>query len=329
MATLDYYTIREHIPAPIVLPNTEPLHSIMQQIEKTGEFRILQSSLMEHGWAVDINLHDPVTPGPHIKYPHYHDFFELIYVYKGEMHTIVNQKEDILLNPKQLLLMNPDTRHVLNCNDSNAVIYNIMIQQDFVEKQLLNIIDKDYTIFHFFFHSTYHDEMIKNYLVFPIDPEMEQYIHALILEHFDRKPFYKQMVVANLILVLGQIARIHKNQVTEQNHQLIQSGKLPEILQYIQLNYATVNLASMAEQFHYSEAHLSRMIKKQTGKTFSEILSDIRFQIAENYLCQSDLGVETIAEMVGYQNVSNFFRNFKQKYHCSPKEYRSQHRASR
>ena len=49
---------------------------------------------MEHGWAVDINLHDPVTPGPHIKYPHYHDFFELIYVYKGEMHTIVNQKED-------------------------------------------------------------------------------------------------------------------------------------------------------------------------------------------------------------------------------------------
>ena len=43
MATLDYYTIREHIPAPIVLPNTEPLHSIMQQIEKTGEFRIFKA----------------------------------------------------------------------------------------------------------------------------------------------------------------------------------------------------------------------------------------------------------------------------------------------
>ena len=67
------------------------------------------------------------------------------------MHTIVNQKEDILLNPKQLLLMNPDTRHVLNCNDSNAVIYNIMIQRDFVEKQLLILLIRiiQFSIFSF------------------------------------------------------------------------------------------------------------------------------------------------------------------------------------
>ena len=41
-------------------------------------------------------------------------------------------------------------------------------------------------------------------------------------------------------------------------------------LQYIQHNYQTLTLASLAEFFHYSEPHLSTLIKQNTGKNFEK-----------------------------------------------------------
>ncbi|MEH7495145.1 helix-turn-helix transcriptional regulator, partial [Neobacillus niacini] len=94
------------------------------------------------------------------------------------------------------------------------------------------------------------------------------------------------------------------------------------ILQYIQTNYRKVSLKSLAELFHYSEAHLSVLIKKNTGLNFNTIIKKLKMTSALDYIENTDFSIEDIAERVGYISVDHFSRTFKKYYSKSPQQYR-------
>lgn len=98
-----------------------------------------------------------------------------------------------------------------------------------------------------------------------------------------------------------------------------------EILKDMAQNFSQgVSLNSLAEKYHYSVAYLSRMIKKETGFSFSEILNSIRLaQAAE--LLQKDCGKISMAgEMAGFSDQKYFSQVFKKAFGVSPGEFRKQ-----
>nr|WP_317426845.1 response regulator [uncultured Blautia sp.] len=98
-----------------------------------------------------------------------------------------------------------------------------------------------------------------------------------------------------------------------------------EILKDMAQNFSQgVSLNSLAEKYHYSVAYLSRMIKKETGFSFSEILNSIRLaQAAE--LLQKDCGKISMAgEMAGFSDQKYFSQVFKKAFRVSPGEFRKQ-----
>lgn len=98
-----------------------------------------------------------------------------------------------------------------------------------------------------------------------------------------------------------------------------------EILKDVAQNFSQgVSLNSLAEKYHYSVAYLSRMIKKETGFSFSEILNSIRLaQAAE--LLQKDCGKISMAgEMAGFSDQKYFSQVFKKAFGVSPGEFRKQ-----
>ena len=46
------------------------------------------------------------------------------------------------------------------------------------------------------------------------------------------------------------------------------------ILSYIQANYATVTQAELAQQFHYSERQISRIVQSCMGMTYNQLILD-------------------------------------------------------
>ncbi len=113
------------------------------------------------------------------------------------------------------------------------------------------------------------------------------------------------------------------------NHYLSETGtavevdeRFQEMMNYIQTNYKTVTLESLAEKFYLSVPYLSRYIKEKSGRTFSAILTDIKMQRARNMLKSEGITVEQIAEKAGYPSVEHFSRQFKKLYGISPVEYR-------
>ena len=72
-----------------------------------------------------------------------------------------------------------------------------------------------------------------------------------------------------------------------------------------------------------SRWHLSKLLNKQEGKTFSEVLNGIRVVKAKELLRDPALRIADIAEMVGFLDVAHFSRVFKKITGVSANEYRN------
>ncbi len=83
----------------------------------------------------------------------------------------------------------------------------------------------------------------------------------------------------------------------------------------------SIGLEELAASCGLSPGHLSRLLKKETGSTFTELLHHIRIGEAVRYLCSSNLKVYEIAEKVGFENPAYFYQIFKRVTGVSPKDY--------
>lgn len=84
-----------------------------------------------------------------------------------------------------------------------------------------------------------------------------------------------------------------------------------------------VGLASTAAVFFISPGHLGRLMKKETGLTFVEYLTDIRMKKAELLLKMTDLKGYEIGEQVGITDPHYFSVLFKKTMGRSMNEYRT------
>lgn len=98
---------------------------------------------------------------------------------------------------------------------------------------------------------------------------------------------------------------------------------IEEIVTYLHANYSdNVNLSSVSDIFFLNPDYLSRMFKSETGYNFNEYLNKVRMDAAIKLLKRDDLNMNHISQMVGYGNVTYFFKRFKSIYGCTPTEYK-------
>lgn len=85
--------------------------------------------------------------------------------------------------------------------------------------------------------------------------------------------------------------------------------------------------ASAAKALGLSERTLQRRLKEE-GRTFGEILDEVRRELAMRYLSEPSLAVFEIAFMLGYAETSSFHRAFKRWTNEGPTEFRARLRGS-
>lgn len=83
-----------------------------------------------------------------------------------------------------------------------------------------------------------------------------------------------------------------------------------------------MTLEQIAAKFHYTPEYTSRLIKSTTGKTFTQILQQVRLEKAQVLLQDTNLSIANIANQIGYETPEHFIRIFKKQMHLTPTEYR-------
>jgi two-component system response regulator YesN len=118
-------------------------------------------------------------------------------------------------------------------------------------------------------------------------------------------------------------------QMTIQNH-AEQSSQLGHItkkaLQLIEEKYNNNNLtlSSVAEMVYVNSVWLSHLLKVKTGKTFLEIVTELRMNRAKELLQDVSLKAYEVAERVGYKDTEYFTKQFKKHTGKTPTEFRNQ-----
>lgn len=99
-------------------------------------------------------------------------------------------------------------------------------------------------------------------------------------------------------------------------------NKKQQILDFLNENYKKkITLPELASATYFSVTYLSQYIHKQFGKTFSELVNEIRLEHALSELKAGKQSLIQIALDNGFSNASSFTRNFKKEYGKLPSEY--------
>jgi len=110
----------------------------------------------------------------------------------------------------------------------------------------------------------------------------------------------------------------------EKNPRTVKSlDKMKIIFKYIENNYMhKITIAEIAAQVEYSESHFMRYFKETMGTSFIDCLKEYRLTMAARLLLASDASILSIAEEVGFDNLSYFNRAFKKQYGMTPSNFR-------
>ena len=105
------------------------------------------------------------------------------------------------------------------------------------------------------------------------------------------------------------------------------SRRIQKITSFIQDNlHNEIRIKEVAGMVNMSETAFSHFFKKQTQRSFTDYLTDIRIGYAARELIDSEKTISEICYQSGFNNISNFNRTFKKKRGVTPSDFRSQQR---
>lgn len=99
---------------------------------------------------------------------------------------------------------------------------------------------------------------------------------------------------------------------------------LARMSEYVRKHLANpdLNLKTVAAATYLSPNYLTHWLRKETGKTFSELVLERRMHMARTLLLNSNRAVGEIAAMCGFADEAYFSRRFRQAHGLPPGQFR-------
>lgn len=283
-----------------------------------GVFVIDSRHLLERGRLIEIRLHTRFIHFP----KHRHNYVEMVYMCKGSTTHIINDTETIVLKEGDLLFLNQNaTQEILPAGEDDIAV-NFIILPEFFDRPF-TMIERENILRDFLISALSHKNASAQYLHFqskdilPVQNLLENMIWTLF-EHRSGTNTINQTTMGLLFMNLSQFA----DTINQNNPHQYEQAQVFLVLKYIETHYKEGRLADIAEEIGQPIYYVSRLLKKYTKSNFKELLQQRKLQQASYLLLQTTLSVEAIMEAIGYDNSSYFYRKFREKYGCSPKEYR-------
>lgn len=141
-------------------------------------------------------------------------------------------------------------------------------------------------------------------------------IKKIINELNSSQYFSNDIIIGELYTLLAKIAQIKflsKNNLS----------KINEIINDIKLNFTdNTSNEEYAHKCGLSIPHFLRNFKQVTGTSPHNYKLKIRLEYAKRMISSTELNINEIAQVVGYNDPFHFSRYFKKLTGCSPKQYR-------
>lgn len=235
-----------------------------------------------------------------IPYFHTHDFYELVYIFRGNCtQEFGHLPAPLLLREKQACLLRPGIVHSMSKCSSSDLILKFTIPASLFVKTAGTIMGSKLT---------------KGVQVFQAHTaQVDFFVYMLMKEFFSKNEYWPTAVENYLSLLFVELAR---------GPEYCSSKLLHQLTEYFDANPCSATLGGFASFIGYSEHHTARLIKRHTGRSFLEIIVSLKMERARKLLAGSDAAIAEIAEDLGYANASGLHKQFYAAYGMTPNTYR-------
>ena len=281
------------------------------------DFTVDSAKMLEEGKLIAVRTHTRFVYFP----SHRHNFIEVLYVCEGSLTNIIGGKE-VVIEAGELLFLNQFTRHEILPAGKNDIAINFMILPEFFDVAY-TMAGSNNILADFLVHVLRQNEEKGEYLhfrvaeVLQIQNLLENMIYSLVTGKGDQNRI-NQTTMGLIFLYLLDSVQYAEMRVPNQYENMIAMTTLD----YIEQNYKTATLTELCVKLHLPMHVLSKMIKKNTGFNFKELLQRKRMNKAIELMCETELPISDIIAAVGYENGSYFHRVFREKYHVTPRAFR-------
>lgn len=281
------------------------------------DFIVDSRKMLEEGKLITVRTHTRFVHFP----PHKHNYVEVLYVCMGSVTNIIDGRE-VVLKTGELLFLNQYTSHEILPAEVDDIVINFMVLPQFFDVAY-SMAGAGNFLADFLVNVLRRDEERGEYLHFKVAENLqiqnllENMIYSLVTGKGDQNRI-NQTTMGLIFLYLLESVQYAEMRLPNQYENMITMTTLD----YIEQQYKTATLTELCEKLHLPMHMLSKMIRKNTGFNFKELLQRKRLNKAVELMCETDLPISDIIAAVGYENGSYFHRVFKERYHTTPRAFR-------
>ncbi|RKN84298.1 helix-turn-helix transcriptional regulator [Paenibacillus ginsengarvi] len=252
-----------------------------------------------------------------------HDFWEFLYVDKGEF-IVETGRESRLLRQGELLFLEPDLFHATRANGTIAP--NIFIVSFECRSPRMQFFKE-----HFWYRLEERERELLAVLMEEgenaFGPDYSVPPRKRLVRKQDAPVGGEQLFVLTLEMLLIRLVRLEtetkvKAKLPTSTGDKSDSDIADLIIAYLEANLnQDITLEQICHSFGIGKTQLSILFKKKTGCSVIEYISQLKIAKAKAYIREDVYNLTEIAELLGYNSLHYFSKHFKKITGASPSEY--------
>jgi AraC-like DNA-binding protein len=265
---------------------------------------------------IDIKrLEDHLKRSKNVKFPHRHEFYNLIYITHGSGTHDIDFKR-FKVQPNQLFFMNDGQIHNWDLSD------DIKGYTFFFKKQFYTVSEPHFALNNLpFFHNGVNEAQM---VVFekPDALIIENLFQDMLLEQNGSKIFNESIIITLLKIILIRSLRAYVPDYSK-NTSNQNKLKIRQFEQLIEENFLNIKaVKDYAELITMSSNYLNGLCTQNLGKNAGELIRERVILEAKRLLIYTNLSICELSNTLGYENCSYFIRLFKKTVGQTPEQFR-------
>lgn len=254
---------------------------------------------------------------------HIYNYIVITYVYSGKF-TMKIEDKTITLYEGDVVIFDKRVPHSVGATGKDDLGINIIINEKYFFNNYINKLPNNELLTQFIIELMNNKHNHDHYLLFFTQKDylVHNCIQNILCEHFDPN-ISSDIIIDNYIMILITHLTRKFQYNTNISKAIFKNNELyNQILCYIKKNYQEGNLMKMCEHFGYDTSYTSKLIKNFFGKTFKQMINEERMKRTIILLEDRELTIYEIADRVGINNLTSFYKRFQEYAGCTPQEYR-------
>lgn len=155
-------------------------------------------------------------------------------------------------------------------------------------------------------------------------------ISEKLLDLVEAKEFSRWLILIEILHILStsnDCYPICKEIITGQN--INETNRMNLVIEFVIKNFnRQIALNEVADIAHMAENSFSRYFSQRTRRPFTSFVNEVRLNHASKLLLETNKSITEICSDCGFNNLSNFNRQFRRLYDLNPKNLRKIHSIS-